>query len=62
MLFINGVSYEDLEEWDDKGISKSSMENNWKGKIKKTEYVVMDNDVEVSIMVRHDEKNNLTKI
>ena len=62
LLTINGRAYEDLEEWDDKGITKSSMENNWKGNVKKTEYVVMDNDQEVSILVKHDEKNSLTKI
>ena len=30
--------------------------------IRKTEYVVVDNDEEVPIKIRHDEKNNLTKI
>lgn len=34
LLFINGVSFEELPEWDDKGICKSSMENNWKTNIK----------------------------
>lgn len=29
---------------------------------RKTEYVVVDNDEEVPIKIRHDEKNNLTKI
>ena len=43
-IHINGVPYEDLAEWDDHGISQSSFENNWKGKIKKTDYTVMDND------------------
>ena len=34
LLFINGVPFEELPEWDDKGICKSSMENNWKTNIK----------------------------
>ena len=29
---------------------------------RKTEYVVMDDDQEVPIKVRHDEKSNFTKI
>lgn len=38
------------------------MVNNWKGNIKRTEYVVVKNDQEVPISIRHDEKNCLTKI
>jgi len=34
LLFINGVQFEEIQEWDDKGICKSSMENNWKTNIK----------------------------
>lgn len=62
MLNIDGVAYEDLLEWDDKGVYRSSMENNWKGKVKKTDYVVLADDEEVGIKIRHDEKTNLTKI
>ena len=29
---------------------------------RKTEYVIMDNDKEVPISIRHDERNSLTKI
>ena len=38
------------------------MENNWRGKIKKTDYVIMVEDDEVLIKIRHDEKTKLTKI
>ena len=62
ILFINGVQFEDLPEWDDKGICKASMENNWKTNIKKTDYNILDGDVEVPIRIRHDEKTGLTKI
>ena len=62
LLSINGRAYEDLPEWDDKGIYRSSMENNWRGKIKKTDYVIMVEDDEVLIKIRHDEKTKLTKI
>lgn len=51
-----------MPEWDDKGIYRSSMENNWRGKIKKTDYVIMVEDDEVLIKIRHDEKTKLTKI
>ena len=62
LLSINGRAYEHLPEWDDKGIYRSSMENNWRGKIKKTDYVIMVEDDEVLIKIRHDEKTKLTKI
>ena len=51
-----------MPEWDDKGVCKASMENNWKTNIKKTDYNIIVLDEEVPIRIRHDEKTNVTKI
>ena len=62
LIHINGVAYDELPEFDDQGIYSSSVENNWKGTVKKTDYVVMDDDQEVQINIRHGEKTRTTKI
>jgi len=61
-VWINGQSYEELQEWESNGLYKSSLVNNWKGNVKRTEYVVVDGETEVPIKIRHDEKNSVTKI
>ena len=62
LIHINGVAYDDLPEFDDQGIYACSVDNNWKGTVKKTDYVVMDDDQEVAINIRHGEKTRSTKI
>lgn len=63
-MWINGQKYEDLPEWewDQEGIYRSSIENNWKGKVKRTEYKILDGDEEVPVKIRHDEAKNITKV
>ena len=34
LIHINGVAYDSLPDFDDQGIYQSSIENNWKGKVK----------------------------